>query len=131
MQMLELSQREEARLYLAVLDVLDVPEAPKNRRERARNEYAAALANHSDPVAIWAALALADYIAAETENHERQVHLRDVAEAYNVSPGTARRALRLCGWVQQTGRRDVWASEPTARDWWTPEPDSTWWATDD
>lgn len=123
-----LNPRDRARLYLAVADALEVPREDfiKTQHDRARAEYALALADNTDHVNFWASLSLADEFTYATEGHEWNVKASDVAEAYGVTVGTARRALKLAGWVRERGH-DIWQSEPTARDWWTPEADDDWW----
>lgn len=122
-----LTPRDRAKLYLAVADALGVPESEmiKTQRYRARSEYALALSGETDSVNMWAALALADEITYATGGWDLRVKASTVAEAYGVEIGTARRALKLSGWVQGLAR-DEWLSEPGARNEWTPDPEDDW-----
>ncbi|MDO6480963.1 hypothetical protein [Shimia thalassica] len=127
-----LNPRDRAKLYLAVADALEVPRDDfiQTQRDRARAEYALALADGADHINFWAALSLADEITFSTDGQEWRVEAKSVAENYGVTIGTARRALKLAGWVRERSH-DVWKSESTARDWWVPEADDGWWHPDE
>ena len=73
-----------------------------------------------DPAEMFATLAVADDIHAETDGHDYHVTAKGVAEAYSIDTGRARHALKLAGWVNVRG--DRWESETGAMTAWTPEP---------
>lgn len=116
---INLNLREKSKLYLAITRALNVPEDPQTREERARAEWAEAIIER-DPAEMFATMAVADDIAAETAGHDYYTSAKAVAQAYSIDTGRARLALRLAGWVHDRG--DGWESEPGARTVWHPEP---------
>lgn len=119
-QHLTFGARTSAKLLLAVDSALGVPPALETARDRARGTFAECLANLHDPLTSYAALAIAEDLAAQMGAADLKLSVTAVSDAYGVVPEVAIFALRLCGCVKE--KRDVWVTNPAvACDLWAPE----------
>ncbi|WP_167647630.1 hypothetical protein [Mameliella alba] len=118
--MIQLSKKEQARLYLAAHRALEVPDQPTTKEDAQRAALAEVVSGcvHEDsPVALHTVFRLAEaldhFLVYDTDTAgPYSTTLPNVTKVAGGDKSTARCALRLLGW-RQTERGD-WCSDPAA-----------------